>query len=177
MTDKLLSIRGLKIYFHTFAGVIKAVDGVDFSVDEGEILGVVGESGCGKSVVGFSIMGLTEPPGRIETGEIRFNGLNLPDLDERRMRKIRGKEIAMVFQDPMTSLNPLYTIQDQMEEVMKLHFDMTAEQRKNRCIELLTAVGISQPQTRLTNYPHQFSGGMRQRVIVAIALASCRSNR
>ena len=172
MTDKLLSIRGLKIYFHTFAGVIKAVDGVDFSVDEGEILGVVGESGCGKSVVGFSIMGLTEPPGRVETGEIRFNGVNLPDLDERRMRKIRGKEIAMVFQDPMTSLNPLYTIQDQMEEVMKLHGDMTAEQRKNRCIELLTEVGISQPQTRLKNYPHQFSGGMRQRVIVAIALAS-----
>ena len=141
MTDELLSIRGLKTYFHTFAGVIKAVDGVDFSVDKGEILGMVGESGCGKSVVGFSIMGLTEPPGRIETGEIRFNGVNLPDLDERKMRKIRGKEIAMVFQDPMTSLNPLYTIQNQMEEVMKLHGDMNAEQRKNRCIELLDRGG------------------------------------
>ncbi|MGD1972998.1 MAG: ABC transporter ATP-binding protein, partial [Desulfobacterales bacterium] len=172
MTEQLLSIHGLKIYFHTFAGVIKAVDGVDFSLDKGEILGVVGESGCGKSVLGFSIMGLTEPPGRIESGKIRFNGVNLPDLDERRMRKIRGKEITMVFQDPMTSLNPLYTIQDQMEEVMKLHDDMTAEQRKKRCIELLTEVGMSQPQTRLKNYPHQFSGGMRQRVIVAIALAS-----
>ena len=172
MTDALLAIRGLKTYFHTFAGVVKAVDGVDFRVDEGEILGVVGESGCGKSVVGFSIMGLIDPPGRIESGEIRFNGVNLPDLDEGRMRQIRGKEIAMVFQDPMTSLNPLYTIQDQMEEVMRLHSDMNAEQRKNRCIDLLEEVGISQPETRLKNYPHQFSGGMRQRVIIAIALAS-----
>lgn len=172
MTDTLLHIRGLKTYFHTFAGVIKAVDGVDFSVDEGEILGVVGESGCGKSVVGFSIMGLTESPGRIESGEIRFNGVNLVDQDERKMRKIRGQEIAMIFQDPMTSLNPLYTIQDQMEEVMKLHSDMSAEQRKKRCMELLAEVGISQPETRLKNYPHQFSGGMRQRVIIAIALAS-----
>ncbi len=172
MTDELLQVRGLKTYFHTFAGVIKAVDAVDFCVNKGEILGLVGESGCGKSVVGFSIMDLIEPPGRIESGEIRFNGMNLPDLDERRMRKIRGKEIAMVFQDPMTSLNPLYTIQNQMEEVMKLHGDMSAERRKDRCIELLAEVGISQPETRLKNYPHQFSGGMRQRVIIAIALAS-----
>jgi oligopeptide/dipeptide ABC transporter ATP-binding protein len=172
MTDELLQVRGLKTYFNTFAGVIKAVDAVDFCVNKGEILGLVGESGCGKSVVGFSIMDLIEPPGRIEAGEIRFNGMNLPDLDERRMRKIRGKEIAMVFQDPMTSLNPLYTIQNQMEEVMKLHGDMRAERRKDRCIELLAEVGISQPETRLKNYPHQFSGGMRQRVIIAIALAS-----
>jgi oligopeptide/dipeptide ABC transporter ATP-binding protein len=172
MTDELLQVRGLKTYFNTFAGVIKAVDAVDFCVNKGEILGLVGESGCGKSVVGFSIMDLIEPPGRIEAGEIRFNGMNLPDLDERRMRKIRGKEIAMVFQDPMTSLNPLYTIQNQMEEVMKLHGDMSAERRKDRCIELLAEVGISQPETRLKNYPHQFSGGMRQRVIIAIALAS-----
>lgn len=172
MSEALLDVHGLKTHFHTFAGVIKAVDGVDFSVDKGEILGVVGESGCGKSVVGFSIMGLIDPPGRIENGTIRFNGRNLPDLDERHMRQIRGKEIAMVFQDPMTSLNPLYTIQDQMEEVMKLHDDMTAELRKNRCIELLEEVGISRPETRLINYPHQFSGGMRQRVIIAIALAS-----
>ena len=172
MNKGLLHVRGLKTYFHTFAGVIKAVDGVDFSLDEGEILGVVGESGCGKSVVGFSIMGLIDAPGRIESGEIRFNGVNLPDLDERDMRKVRGKEITMIFQDPMTSLNPLYTIQAQMEEVMKLHSNMNAEQRKNRCIELLDDVGISQPASRLKNYPHQFSGGMRQRVIIAIALAS-----
>jgi oligopeptide/dipeptide ABC transporter ATP-binding protein len=172
MDNGLLHIRGLKTYFHTFGGVIKAVDGVNFSLNEGEILGVVGESGCGKSVVGFSIMGLIDAPGRIESGEIRFNGANLPDLDEREMRKVRGKEITMIFQDPMTSLNPLYTIQAQMEEVMKLHSNMNGEQRKKRCIELLDDVGISQPASRLKNYPHQFSGGMRQRVIIAIALAS-----
>ncbi len=172
MSDRLLDIRGLQTYFHTFGGVIKAVDGVDFTLDHGEILGVVGESGCGKSVVGFSIMGLVDEPGRIEAGEIRFNGKNLARCDERQMRKIRGKDITMVFQDPMTSLNPLYTIQAQMEEVMKLHSDLNAEQRKLRCLELLNEVGISQPQSRLNNYPHQFSGGMRQRVIIAIALAS-----
>lgn len=172
MSNGLLHISGLKTYFHTFGGLVKAVDGVDFSLNQGEILGVVGESGCGKSVVGFSIMGLIDAPGRIESGEIRFNGINLLDLDERDMRKVRGKEITMIFQDPMTSLNPLYTIQAQMEEVMKLHSNMSGEQRKNRCIELLDAVGISQPATRLKNYPHQFSGGMRQRVIIAIALAS-----
>jgi len=172
MSNGLLHISGLKTCFHTFGGLVKAVDGVDFSLNQGEILGVVGESGCGKSVVGFSIMGLIDAPGRIESGEIRFNGINLLDLDERDMRKVRGKEITMIFQDPMTSLNPLYTIQAQMEEVMKLHSNMSGEQRKNRCIELLDAVGISQPATRLKNYPHQFSGGMRQRVIIAIALAS-----
>jgi len=172
MDNGLLRVGGLKTYFHTFNGLVKAVDGVDFSLDEGEILGVVGESGCGKSVVGFSIIGLIDAPGCIESGEIRFNGVNLLDLDEREMRKIRGKEITMIFQDPMTSLNPLYTIQAQMEEVMKLHSDMNGEQRKNRCIELLDAVGISQPASRLKNFPHQFSGGMRQRVIIAIALAS-----
>ena len=172
MSDRLLDIRGLQTYFHTFGGVIKAVDGVDFTLDHGEILGVVGESGCGKSVVGFSIMGLVDEPGRIEAGEIRFNGKNLARCDERQMRKIRGKDITMVFQDPMTSLNPLYTIQAQMEEVMKLHSDMNAEQRRARCLELLREVGISQAESRLNNYPHQFSGGMRQRVIIAIALAS-----
>ena len=172
MPETLLTISGLKTYFHTFAGTIKAVDGVDFSVGHGEILGVVGESGCGKSILGFSIMGLIDHPGRIESGQIRFRGTNLIDLNEREMRRVRGKEIAMVFQDPMTSLNPLYTIRDQMEEVMKLHDDLNAEKRKARCIELLNAVGISQPESRLKNYPHQFSGGMRQRVIIAIALAS-----
>jgi oligopeptide/dipeptide ABC transporter ATP-binding protein len=172
MADALLQIRRLRTYFHTFAGVIKAVDGVDFSVDEGEIVGMVGESGCGKSVVGFSIMGLIDPPGRIESGHIRFRGVDLAKLDERELRKIRGKDISMVFQDPMTSLNPLYTIQDQMEEVMKLHGETNAGRRKKRCIQLLDEVGISRPESRLKNYPHQFSGGMRQRVIIAIALAS-----
>jgi oligopeptide/dipeptide ABC transporter ATP-binding protein len=172
MPDELLKIEELKTHFHTFAGVIKAVDGVDFHVDEGEILGVVGESGCGKSVLGFSIMGLVDPPGRIESGRIEFDGRDLARLEERDMRKIRGKEITMIFQDPMTSLNPLYTIQDQMEEVMRLHGNISAGQRKRRCIALLDEVGISQPESRLKNYPHQFSGGMRQRVIIAIALAS-----
>lgn len=170
MDKGLLRIVGLKTYFHTFSGLVKAVDEVDFSLEEGEILGVVGESGCGKSVVGFSIMGLIDAPGRIESGKILFNGVNLLDLDERDMRKVRGKEITMIFQDPMTSLNPLYTIQAQMEEGMKLHTAMNGEQRKLRCIELLDAVGISQPESRLKNYPHQFSGGMRQRVVIALAL-------
>ena len=172
MADALLQICGLRTYFHTFAGVIKAVDGVAFSVNEAEVVGVVGESGCGKSVVGFSIMGLIDPPGRIESGEIRFRGVDLAGLAERELRKIRGKDITMVFQDPMTSLNPLYTIQDQMEEVMKLHGETNAGRRKKRCIELLDEVGISRPESRLKNYPHQFSGGMRQRVIIAISLAS-----
>jgi oligopeptide/dipeptide ABC transporter ATP-binding protein len=172
MANPLLNVRGLKTYFHTFAGVVKAVDGVDFSLGHGKILGVVGESGGGKTVVGFSILGLIDPPGRIEAGEIWFNGEDLLKKEEREWRKIRGKDIAMVFQDPMTSLNPLYTIQDQMEEVMKLHENLSAEERKNRCIDLLREVGISQPESRLKNYPHQFSGGMRQRVIIAIALAS-----
>jgi oligopeptide/dipeptide ABC transporter ATP-binding protein len=172
MNGRLLHVDGLKTYFHTFGGLVKAVDGVEFFLREGEILGVVGESGCGKSVVGFSIMGLIDSPGQIESGKIIFNGVNLLDLDERAMRKVRGKEITMIFQDPMTSLNPLYTIQAQMEEVMKLHSNMNSEQRRNRCIELLDAVGISQPASRLKNYPHQFSGGMRQRVIIAIALTA-----
>jgi len=123
-------------------------------------------------VVGFSIMDLLDPPGRIDGGRILFDRKDLTRLGEGEMRKIRGKEIAMVFQDPMTSLNPLYTIQDQMEEVMKLHGRMPAAQRKKRCLALLREVGISQPEKRLTNYPHQFSGGMRQRVIIAIALAT-----
>lgn len=172
MAHPLLAVKGLKTHFHTFAGVIKAVDGVDFALGQGEIIGVVGESGGGKSVLGFSIIGLIDPPGRIEAGEIWFDGRRLDNLGEEQMRKIRGKDITMIFQDPMTSLNPLYTIQDQMEEVMKLHDNLNASQRRHRCIQLLKEVGIPEPESRLKNYPHQFSGGMRQRVIIAIALAS-----
>lgn len=172
MDQPVLEVNGLKTYFHTFGGIVKAVDGVDFSVDKGEILGVVGESGCGKSVLGFSIMGLIDPPGRVESGEIRFNNVDLLTMPERDLRKIRGKDLAMVFQDPMTSLNPLYTIQNQMEEGMKIHSSIPSTERRRRCIELLEEVGIPQPEARLANYPHQFSGGMRQRVIIAIALAS-----
>ncbi len=166
----LLSVRGLKTHFHTFGGVVKAVDGVDFDLAPGEILGLVGESGGGKSMIGFSIMGLIDAPGRIEAGEIRFEGQDLLTLDEAGMRKVRGKRIGMIFQDPMTALNPLYTIGNQLEEMLRLHTGLPAAARRARCIEMLRDVGISQPEERLGNYPHQFSGGMRQRVVIAIAM-------
>lgn len=173
MGDTLLAIEHLKTYFHTFKGVVKAVDDVSFSLDKGEILGIVGESGSGKSVTSFSVLKLIEEPGIVKADKIYFDGKDLTKASEKEMTKIRGKDISMVFQDPMTSLNPLYTIQKQMEEVLIIHSpDMNAEQRKNRCIELLNSVGIPNPEERLKSYPHQFSGGMRQRVIIAIALAT-----
>ena len=172
MGDKLLEVKNLRTHFHTFKGDVKAVDGVSFSLNKGEILGIVGESGGGKSVTGFSILKLIEEPGKIVGGEIIFKGEDLVKKSERGMKNIRGSEISMIFQDPMTSLNPLYTIQQQIEEVLKLHSNMNAEERRNRCIELLTDVGIPQPEERLDSYPHQFSGGMRQRVIIASALAA-----
>lgn len=171
--NALLEVNRLKTYFHTFRGVVKAVDDVSFSLNKGEILGLVGESGSGKSVTSFSILKLVEEPGMVEADSILFDGKDLSRLKEKEMTKIRGKDIAMVFQDPMTSLNPLYTIQKQMEEMLILHApSMNGAQRKARCIELLQAVGISNPEERLKGYPHQFSGGMRQRVIIAIALAT-----
>ncbi len=166
----LLSVRGLKTWFHTFGGVVKAVDGVSFDLAPGEILGIVGESGGGKSMVGFSIMGLIDRPGRIEAGEIVFDGRELTKLDDEAMQGIRGRQIAMIFQDPMTALNPLYTIGNQLEEMLTLHTDLGPEARRVRCIEMLTEVGIPQPEDRLNAYPHQFSGGMRQRVVIAIAM-------
>lgn len=173
MANTLLEIKHLKTYFHTFKGVVKAVDDVSFDLDRGEILGIVGESGSGKSVTGFSILKLIEEPGVLEAGKIIFDNRDLTKASEKEMTKIRGKDISMVFQDPMTSLNPLYTIQKQMEEVLILHSpEMNAAQRKARCIELLASVGIPNPEERLRSYPHQFSGGMRQRVIIAIALAT-----
>lgn len=170
--EKLLDVKDLKTYFHTFKGTVKAVDGVSFHLDKGEILGLVGESGGGKSVTGFSIIKLIDEPGKIEGGEILFNRQDLVKKNEKEMNKIRGKDISMIFQDPMTSLNPVYTIGEQMEEVLILHEKLTKAERKKRCIELLEAVGISNPESRLKSYPHQFSGGMRQRVVIAIALAS-----
>ncbi|MCH4886339.1 ABC transporter ATP-binding protein [Acidaminobacter sp. JC074] len=168
----ILEVKGLKTYFHTFKGVVKAVDDVSFSLKAGEILGLVGESGGGKSVTGFSLIKLIEEPGKIEAGEIIFDGTDIVSLSEREMSTIRGKDIAMIFQDPMTSLNPVYTIGKQMEEVLILHQShLSKQERKERCIELLKDVGISNPESRLKNYPHQFSGGMRQRVVIAIALA------
>ena len=172
MEDKvLLDVQGLKTYFHTFKGVVKAVDNVSFD-KEGEILGIVGESGSGKSVTSFSILKLVEDPGVVDADHIMFDGKDLAKISERDMSKIRGKDISMVFQDPMTSLNPLYTIQRQMEEVLILHEpQMNKAQRRERCIELLHAVGIPNPEERLKEYPNQFSGGMRQRVII-ISLAN-----
>jgi peptide/nickel transport system ATP-binding protein len=166
----LLSVHGLKTWFHTFGGVVKAVDGVSFDLAPGEIMGLVGESGGGKSMIGYSIMGLIDPPGRIEDGEILFDGKDLAKLDEAGIRSIRGKQIAMIFQDPMTALNPLYTIGNQLEEMLVLHTSLPAKERRQRAIEMLDKVGIPQPEERLSHYPHQFSGGMRQRVVIAIAM-------
>lgn len=171
MTDQpLLTVRDLRTYFHTFSGKVKAVDGVSFEIGEGEVMGLVGESGGGKSVVGFSILGLIDSPGRIEGGDILLNGQNLVTATEAALREVRGREISMVFQDPMTSLNPLHTVGRQMDEVLRLHSDLDAKARQVACVEMLESVGISRAAERLKAYPHQFSGGMRQRVVIAIAL-------
>ncbi len=173
MGERLLEVEDLKTYFHTFGGVVKAVDGISFHLDKGEILGIVGESGSGKSVSCFSLLKLVEEPGVVQARKISFQGRDLTKATEKEMTKVRGKDIAMVFQDPMTSLNPLYTVGKQIEEMLILHESgMNKEQRKERCIELLKAVGIPNPEQRLKDYPHQFSGGMRQRVVIAIALAA-----
>ena len=169
---ELLSVRGLKTYFFTRRGVVKAVDGVALSLDEGKTLGLVGESGCGKSVTALSILRLVpRPRGRIVGGEIRYQGKNLLDFPEEEMRRIRGGEIGMVFQEPMTSLNPVFSIGDQLLEAITVHHRMSRREAKERAIELLSAVGFPDPALRLKNYPHQLSGGMRQRVMIAIALA------
>lgn len=173
MREKLLEVENLRTYFHTFKGVVKAVDGISFSLDKGEILGIVGESGSGKSVTCFSLLKLIEEPGVVQADRIAFQEKDLTNASEKEMTKIRGKDISMVFQDPMTSLNPLYTVGKQIEEMLILHEpEMKKEQRKQRCVELLRAVGIPNPEQRLKDYPHQFSGGMRQRVVIAIALAA-----
>jgi oligopeptide/dipeptide ABC transporter ATP-binding protein len=167
----LLEIDELKVGFDTEAGLVRAVDGVSFSIEKGETLGLVGESGCGKSVTATSILRLVpSPPGRILGGEIRFNGIDLLKLKRDELPKIRGKDIAMIFQDPMTSLNPVFTVEKQMGEVLKLRFGMDREEAKQRSIAMLGTVGISDPASRLTNYPHELSGGMKQRVMIAMAL-------
>ena len=166
----LLQVRELRTWFHTFSGVVKAVNGVSFDLAAGEVMGLVGESGGGKSVVGYSLLGLIDPPGKIEGGSIRFDGEELANAPERRLREIRGREIAMIFQDPMTSLNPVHTIGRQMDEMLRLHTDLDKPSRRQRCVEMLESVGISQAEERLDSYPHQFSGGMRQRVVIAIAM-------
>jgi len=171
MSEKLLEIKDERLSFFTPAGEVKALNGVSFSMEEGEVLGIVGESGSGKSVTAYSIMGLTAYPGKLIGGTIRFNGHQVDQMTEREFRKMRGNEVSIIFQDPMTSLNPVYTIGNQIMEVIRLHTDKTPEQAKDRARELLELVGINEPEKRLRQYPHELSGGMRQRVMIAIALA------
>jgi len=168
----LLKIHNLHTYFYTDDGVAKAVDGVDLELEEGGTLGVVGESGCGKSVTALSIMRLIpDPPGKIVTGEILFNGTDLLSFSEAAMRKIRGRSISMIFQEPMTSLNPVFQIGDQISEVLRLHEGLSRKSSWARSIEMLKMVGIPSPERRVAEYPHQLSGGMRQRAMIAMALA------
>ena len=171
MHKKLVQIKDLKTYFYTEAGTAKAVDNVSFDIYSGEVLGIVGESGSGKSVTSLSINRLIpNPPGEIVGGEIIYNGLDLLKLSYDEMKDIRGKEIAMIFQEPMTSLNPVLKIETQMNEVLMKHENLTENQATQRSIEILRAVGITSPEQRIKEYPHQFSGGMRQRVMIAMAL-------
>jgi peptide/nickel transport system ATP-binding protein/oligopeptide transport system ATP-binding protein len=168
----VLEVRDLKTYFTTDDGVVKAVDGVSFDVAEGETLGIVGESGCGKSVTSLSILRLiASPPGKIVGGSIKFRGTNLLELDDAQMRKIRGNDISMIFQEPMTSLNPVYTCGDQIMEAVMLHQGVGKREARARAIEMLKLVGIPSPEQRVDEYPHQLSGGMRQRVMIAMALS------
>ena len=168
----LLEVKDLKTYFYTDSGVAKAVDGVTFSLDKGKTLGIVGESGCGKSVTSLSIMRLVDPAtGRNEGGSIIFDGQDLLTLPEKEMRKLRGNRISMIFQEPMTSLNPVFTIGDQIAESLKLHKGLDKRAARDRAIELLELVGIPEAGKRVDEYPHQLSGGMRQRVMIAMALS------
>lgn len=168
----LLEIEGLQTQFFTSAGVVKAVDGISYTVDQGETVAVVGESGCGKSVSALSILRLVaDPPGKVVGGKIKFQGRDLLQLSDRQMRDVRGNDIAMIFQEPMTSLNPVLTIGMQITETLQHHLGMSDEESTARAVELLGKVGISEPQRRLAQYPHHLSGGMRQRVMIAIALA------
>lgn len=172
MSEKLVDIRNLKTYFYTEDGVVPAVDGVDLYVKRGETLGVVGESGCGKSVTSLSVMRLiASPPGKIVDGEILFEGEDLVKKSESEMRKIRGNDISMIFQEPMTSLNPVYTIGDQIGEAIVLHQGLSKKEGLEKAIEMLRLVGIPLPERRVHEYPHQLSGGMRQRVMIAMALS------
>ncbi|MGE4632938.1 MAG: ABC transporter ATP-binding protein, partial [Planctomycetota bacterium] len=167
----LLEIKDLRTWFYTDDGVAKAVDGVSYSIQPGETLGVVGESGCGKSVTAMSILQLVPtPPGKYVGGEIRFRGENLLERGEKQMRGIRGKEISVIFQEPMTSLNPVFQVGDQIGEALRLHEGMSRSQARERSIDLLRLVGIPSPETRVFEYPHQLSGGMKQRIMIAMAL-------
>ena len=171
MSEHLVDIQHERLSFFTPAGEVKALNDVSIHLNDGEVLGIVGESGSGKSVTAYSLMGLTAYPGKLVGGTIDFNGHRINDLSEKEFRKIRGNEVSIIFQDPMTSLNPVYTIGNQIMEVILLHTDKNKEQARARAKELLELVGINEPEKRLKQYPHELSGGMRQRVMIAIALA------
>ena len=172
MTAPVLSVRNLQVEFETRRGTLRAIDSVSYDIAKGEVLGVVGESGAGKSVTGLAVIGLIDPPGRISGGEILLSGLRIDNLPPEEMRKVRGKRIGMIFQDPLTSLNPLYRVGDQIIETIKTHTNLTDQQARKRAIDLLAEVGIPAPEKRIGGYPHEFSGGMRQRVVIALALCA-----
>ena len=172
MSAALLEVRNLRVEFPSRRGALLAIDDVSFSIAPGEVLGVVGESGAGKSLTGAAIIGLLEPPGRIASGEIRLAGERIDNLPYERMRAIRGRRIGAIFQDPLTSLNPLYTIGRQLIETIRTHLPLDETQARARAIKLLQETGIPAAEQRIEQYPHQFSGGMRQRVVIALALAA-----
>jgi len=168
----ILEVQNLKVQFPTRRGTLTAVDDISFSIAPGEVLGVVGESGAGKSITGMAVIGLLEPPGRIAAGEVRLEGQRIDNLPHEALRRIRGRRIGVIFQDPLTSLNPLYTIGRQLEETILTHLPLSKTQAKERALSLLREVGIPAPEARYDHYPHHFSGGMRQRVVIALALAA-----
>jgi peptide/nickel transport system ATP-binding protein len=172
MTEPVLSVRDLRVEFVTRRGALKAIDGISFDIGRGEVLGVVGESGAGKSVTGSAVIGLIDPPGRIAGGEIRLSGRRIDNLPPEEMRKVRGKRIGMIFQDPLTSLNPLYRVGEQLVETIRTHTNLSSAAARQRAIDLLAEVGIPAPERRIDGYPHEFSGGMRQRVVIALALCA-----
>jgi oligopeptide/dipeptide ABC transporter ATP-binding protein len=175
MAETLLEVKDLRVSFRTEDGVVQAVDGVSFTLDRGEVLGIVGESGSGKSVTAMSIMRLINDPNLTMSGEVIYKGRNITALDKKQMYEVRGREIAMIFQDPMTSLNPVYRIGDQIVEAIHAHYDVSQREARRRAVDLLRQVGIPNPERRVDDFPHQFSGGMRQRAMIAMAL-SCSPN-
>ncbi len=172
MSEPILSVRDLTVEFVTRRGILRALDGISFDIKRGEVLGVVGESGAGKSVTGSAIIGLIDRPGRIAGGQVILGGERIDNLSQDAMRKVRGRRIGMIFQDPLTSLNPLYRVGDQLIETIQTHTDLSGSAARERAIHLLTEVGIPAPERRIDGYPHEFSGGMRQRVVIALALCA-----
>lgn len=172
MAQPVLSVRDLRVEFVTRRGILKAIDGISFDIGKGEVLGVVGESGAGKSVTGSAVIGLIDPPGRIAGGEVLLSGMRIDNLPPDEMRRVRGKRIGMIFQDPLTSLNPLYRVSEQLVETIRTHTNLSASAARKRAVDLLAEVGIPAPERRIDSYPHEFSGGMRQRVVIALALCA-----